>query len=527
MKTHAPTSNERIGRFIDFRDVLSVILAGPIAFVLRDQNLIVNDHAQQTFIYCAMASVAGLLMLVVFHLGKNLSDYVSTQEVQSVVKAALATTTLTSFALFSVTRLDFVPRSIPVIHFLVLTSLMFFFRAVAAKRREYREKKNVRVVTNPEYVLLIGANRLAWFYLRLVDNFDLGRTTIVAILDDDARLFGRSMIGYPVLAPPSELHRVISEYRVHGVRVNKVLIAANRQADAGHCWRGVEDYCRNSDISLDFLGDMLGIELDAPAPSDQVIEASAFSVRPYFKFKRVFDFSISSVVICALSPVFVLVGLGVLIDVGWPVVFWQKRDGRAGAPFLVYKFRTLRAPFDRRGRFVEDGQRTSRFGRLLRRTRLDELPQMWNVMAGDMSFVGPRPLLLVDQPRTSALRLRVLPGLTGWAQIHGGKLVAVDEKGVLDDWYVEHASLWLDIRIILRTAAIVILGDRRAERKPPSKVVEEGRRDAGQPTFTGQVQLMAESNLLTIDAFRKEMLVGKPKTFSQRGSRPPAKGSHP
>jgi lipopolysaccharide/colanic/teichoic acid biosynthesis glycosyltransferase len=166
----------------------------------------------------------------------------------------------------------------------------------------------------------------------------------------------------------------------------------------------------------------------------------------------------------------VLVAVGLLIDVGWPVTFWQKRDGRDGRPFFLYKFRTLHAPFDRRGRFVEEDRRMSRFGLLLRRTRLDELPQLWNVLIGDMSLVGPRPLLPVDQPPTSRLRLRVLPGLTGWAQIHGGKLVSADEKGVLDDWYVEHASLWLDLQIILRTVSTVFLGDKRVDAKPPSSV---------------------------------------------------------
>jgi hypothetical protein len=92
------------------------------------------------------------------------------------------------------------------------------------------------------------------------------------------------------------------------------------------------------------------------------------------------------------------------------------------------------------------------------------------VLIGDMSLVGPRPLLPIDQPATSRLRLQVLPGVTGWAQVHGGKLVSADEKGVLDDWYVEHASFWLDIEIILRTMAIVFFGDKRIEAKSPSSV---------------------------------------------------------
>jgi lipopolysaccharide/colanic/teichoic acid biosynthesis glycosyltransferase len=464
----------RIRRFVNVHDVLSVALAGPIAFVLRDQNVFADDRLGPTLTYCSTGFAVGFLMLIALHLGRNLSDYTSMREVQFVVVAALATAAATPFVLFSLTRLDFVPRSVPFIHFLVLTSLMFFNRVVAMKRREHRERQNTRRVDRPQHVLLVGANRLAWFYLQMINSFDLGRTKIVAILDDDPNLFGRSLIGHQVLAPPSQLHRVVSEYKVHGVHINRVLIAANRPADASHCWNGVEDYCRSSGIEVRFLGDMLGVEFDAPSLSGPPNETAAPFARDYLTFKRVFDFAISLVILSAFLPIFAIVAVVLLIDIGWPVTFWQERDGRGGRTFLLYKFRTLHAPFDRRGRFVEEDQRMSRFGLLLRRARVDELPQLWNVLIGDMSLVGPRPLLPVDQPTTSRLRLQVLPGLTGWAQIHGGKLVSADEKGVLDDWYVEHASLWLDIQIILRTVSIVFLGDKRIDAEPPFRVSPAG-----------------------------------------------------
>jgi lipopolysaccharide/colanic/teichoic acid biosynthesis glycosyltransferase len=304
----------------------------------------------------------------------------------------------------------------------------------------------------------------------MVKSLDLGQTKIVGILDDDPKLLGRSLIGHSVLAPPSQLDRVVSEYKVHGVHIDHVLIAAKRPEAKSHQWNGVEDYCRSSRIDVRFLGEVLSLEFEAPLPSDAHIETAAPAGRANFALKRVFDFVVSLGVLSAFSPIFLIVAVGVLIDVGAPVTFWQRRDGRGGRPFFLYKFRTLHTPYDRRGRFVEEDQRTSRFGRFLQRMRLDELPQLWNVLIGDMSLVGPRPLLPIDQPTTSRLRLQVLPGITGWAQVHGGKLVSADEKGVLDDWYVEHASFWLDIEIILRTAAIVFFGDKRIEAKSPSSV---------------------------------------------------------
>jgi lipopolysaccharide/colanic/teichoic acid biosynthesis glycosyltransferase len=143
---------------------------------------------------------------------------------------------------------------------------------------------------------------------------------------------------------------------------------------------------------------------------------------------------------------------------------WQKRMGRNGRSFLLYKFRTLHAPFDRAGQPTDRGDYNSWIGKLLRALRLDELPQLFNVLVGEMSLVGPRPLLPRDQPSNCNLRLMVRPGITGWALVNGGNLVTTDEKGALDDWYVQNASLWLDLRITFYTLMFLFTGERRGER---------------------------------------------------------------
>ena len=211
------------------------------------------------------------------------------------------------------------------------------------------------------------------------------------------------------------------------------------------------------ELSRSYLSDVVGFELGEPLQQD---EESAGERNNYQFLKRIFDLSVSATIAIAISPVAILIALGILIDLGWPIIFWQKRLGYRGRPFLIYKFRTLHAPYDRLGNFVEESQRTSRFGSFLRRLRLDELPQLWNVFTGDMSFVGPRPLLPIDQPEGSQLRLQMRPGVTGWAQINGGRQNTAEKKGVLDEWYVSNASVWLDIRIILRTVGTVLFGDR-------------------------------------------------------------------
>jgi lipopolysaccharide/colanic/teichoic acid biosynthesis glycosyltransferase len=188
-------------------------------------------------------------------------------------------------------------------------------------------------------------------------------------------------------------------------------------------------------------------------------------IRPssYIRLKRGIDFIAALVLIIAVLPLLLITIVVVLLDVGWPVMFWQQRIGRGGRTLQVYKFRTLKPPFDRKGQKIAEEQRISVVGRLLRRTRFDELPQLLNVLIGDMSLIGPRPLLPRDQPPDSTSRLSVRPGITGWAQVNGGTSLSSTEKDALDVWYIRNASLLLDLRIIAMTALRITRGDRRSE----------------------------------------------------------------
>jgi lipopolysaccharide/colanic/teichoic acid biosynthesis glycosyltransferase len=154
------------------------------------------------------------------------------------------------------------------------------------------------------------------------------------------------------------------------------------------------------------------------------------------------------------------VAILVAIDVGLPVVFWQQRPGFNGRPFKLYKFRTMAAAHKANGERMPDDQRTSDIGRFLRRTRLDELPQLFSILTGEMSFIGPRPLLPVDQSAAYAARLLVRPGLTGWAQVKGGREISAADKAALDVWYVLNASLALDLEIVAHTIKMVLFGDK-------------------------------------------------------------------
>jgi lipopolysaccharide/colanic/teichoic acid biosynthesis glycosyltransferase len=160
------------------------------------------------------------------------------------------------------------------------------------------------------------------------------------------------------------------------------------------------------------------------------------------------------------------VALVVLLDVGSPVLFWQRRIGMNGRPFQMQKFRTLKSAFDWRGMPIAATERASWVGQLLRQSHLDELPQLLNVLVGDMSLVGPRPLLPHDQPANPDMRLTVRPGMTGLAQVCGGTLLSAAEKNAFDETYVRRAGLLLDLIIIGKTLKVMLFGHRRAPHSP-------------------------------------------------------------
>ncbi|MEW6258733.1 MAG: sugar transferase [Thermodesulfobacteriota bacterium] len=170
--------------------------------------------------------------------------------------------------------------------------------------------------------------------------------------------------------------------------------------------------------------------------------------------KRLFDLMISVPAAIIAAPVLGLVALGVRLNLGSPVLFRQQRPGLHGRPFILYKFRTMTDARDTVGNLLPDAERLTPFGRFLRATSLDELPELWNVLRGDMSLVGPRPLLMQYLDRYTpeqARRHEVRPGITGWAQVNGRNSISWDEKFQLDVWYVDHQSLALDLRILLMT----------------------------------------------------------------------------
>lgn len=178
--------------------------------------------------------------------------------------------------------------------------------------------------------------------------------------------------------------------------------------------------------------------------------------------KRLFYFLLVSVVLLIAFIPIIIISILVFIFIGRPIFFKQVRPGKNGVPFLMVKFRTMVDEQSIDGRPLPDDLRLTVFGRFLRSTSLDELPELWNVLKGDMSLVGPRPLLMEYLPLYTpqqARRQEIRPGITGWAQVNGRNAISWEDKFQLDVWYVDHRSPWLDIKILLLTVKKVLMRD--------------------------------------------------------------------
>jgi sugar transferase EpsL len=193
--------------------------------------------------------------------------------------------------------------------------------------------------------------------------------------------------------------------------------------------------------------------------------------------KRIFDLTVSVVGLVLLSPFLLVIAVAIRCSMGAPVFFRQKRPGLKGKPFVIYKFRTMNDARDGAGKLLPDEKRLNRLGVLLRKTSLDELPELFNVLWGEMSLVGPRPLkmeYLELYSNEQSRRHDVKPGITGWAQINGRNAISWESKFELDVWYVDHRTFLLDLRILFNTAWIVL---KREGISSPSH--------ATMPSFTG------------------------------------------
>ncbi len=488
LRPRPPTSRTRLFSRVALFDIAWAGISPLLAFLVRDGTI---NRLDLVTIYCAIALVVSLVAFQWFKISAPIAGFFSVHDASKIAQACLVSVALTTVVLFTFTRLEDAPRSIPIIHLLVLAGGLFFQRAlyrIAAIPYAARRARSVH--GRAENILIVEASRLAWFFSKMVEEFSAGDVRIVAILDERSELHHRSLNGYSIIGAPAQLAKIIDEYATHGVEIHKVVMATHPDSLRPFLWEDIQRTCAARHVGIEWLYDRFLILPQGPTQVGDLAPAYEqtrwIGSGPYWAIKRLLDVAIAAFAMIIAAPLALAVALLVFIDVGHPIVFWQQRIGHRGRSLHVYKFRTMRANFDRHGRRIAESGRTSPLGRLLRRNRLDEIPQLFNILTGGMSLVGPRPLLPVDQPKNVSVRLQVRPGLTGLAQINGGKLLSPEEKDALDEWYVQHASLWLDAKIIVRTFIVIMRGDRRNEPEISAALAERSLR--AEPTTRPAVQ---------------------------------------
>jgi lipopolysaccharide/colanic/teichoic acid biosynthesis glycosyltransferase len=452
------------------------------------QVLSMTDWPAAAF-YCGISFIAALIAFLVFRIRDGMTHLFSVHDTIDVAKAVLLAEFVTCLVLFSVTRLDGVPRSTPLIHALILSVGLVLARAFIRMIHAEPTGSETGGEAPTEHVIVIGSNRLSSLYIEFLHAHAPGQHQVIAVLDDHADMIGRAVAGVRVLGPTQHLLPMIEEFKEHGIRTDRVIVGGDIDFLGPMSKTEIQRTCDEYKIQLDFVPQLIGLDnLRAPAPAPRSQTRGAipnlhWAKRPaqvasgYFRAKRYIDLCLVSVLIVLLLPLFIAVAVVVLLDVGSPVFFWQRRIGLNGQSFQMHKFRTLKPSFDWRGHPVPATERISVVGRLLRKFRLDELPQLLNVLVGDMSLIGPRPLLPQDQPPNPTLRLTVRPGMTGWAQVGGGRLLTPEEKNTLDEWYIRHASWAVDLLIVGRTIPVLFNGEHRAA-EPASSYPTETYGDA-------------------------------------------------
>ncbi len=473
---------------------VDLVLVGATTFgagILRDNLEVIPGHMTALVPYCliALAVAAPLLALVGLNRSvwrySGLSDYVRIVIVSGLIVAGAL------FGSFLINRQEGVARATPLIHLIIMIASMVGVRVAIrvwhGRRRPAAPIESVLSGERREVVLIVGLNAMTELYIRAVSELGERAPRIAGLLGRAGHHTGRLLQRYRVLGTPEEIRAVLGRLEVHGVHVSRIVITSRLEQISEEARDALLMVGEESSIALDFLPERIFAE---PAPSpppggaprdfrssgpDVPLAASRpgemkaridtetvnkFARRFYWRVKRVFDALLSLVLIVVFAPLFVLATLLVIADTGFPIMFWQQRPGLGGRPFRLYKFRTMAARYDSRGRSVPDEKRTSKIGLFLRRSRLDELPQLFNILFGDMSFVGPRPLLPIDQSSDFAARLLVRPGLTGWAQVMGGRVIGADDKAALDVWYICKASFLLDLIIMAGTVPMLLKGER-------------------------------------------------------------------
>ena len=460
-------------------DLVFVASATLTAVMLRGYFDTVSESLVALMPYSFVSLGCAFFVFLVGGLDRTPWRYSSVADHLQVIVLTMLAILLALVLTFALNRLQPIARSLPVLQGGLIVSILIAARSIARfwYTRQLHINGNGRADEQPhETVLVMGVNTVTELFLLAVKEFASQRLQVAGVIAEESSMRGRTIQQKPVLGTVEELQDILQSLELHGVAVDRMVVTTAADRLQPGSLDKLLEVEKSSNIAVQFLSEQLGFdgvsrrasvlsgqndnsvpEQRAAARVGGVVNSTGKSFR---LGKRIVDVLGAALLVVTLAPIAALVAFIVALDVGFPLIFWQQRPGLYGRPFKLYKFRTMRPAHDKRQGRIPDGERSSVIGQILRRIRLDELPQLYNVLIGDMSLIGPRPLLPCDQSPDYAGRLSVRPGITGWAQVNGGRIISTSDKLILDIWYVQNASLVLDLTIALRTVKMVLFGDR-------------------------------------------------------------------
>jgi hypothetical protein len=279
-------------------------------------------------IYCGVAFVAAILTFQLFKISKPMSRYFSAHDAVEVAKACAISVAIAGALLFTFTRMEETPRSIPLIHFFVLAAGLIGGRSIARIRRGHRDKRKPDILAEPiKNIVVVGTSRLAWFYTKLVEEFAADESQVVALLDERPKFQFRSLNGHPIAGSPLHVAKIFDEYATHGVEIHEIVVACPPEHLSSAAWTELNRISRERSVTLEILPERLFLshpskpDLEAQPNDSRDVPAQSIN-HPVRTSKRLLDLLFVIVVMVAIAPIAVIVALLVLIDVGYPAVFW-------------------------------------------------------------------------------------------------------------------------------------------------------------------------------------------------------------
>lgn len=345
MRNRAPASRAKVQVKLSVFDIILAIITPPVALYLRDAYILAANDIALICIYWAVSVICSLIAFIMYRIDSGIPRYWSVYDLIDVAKAVLTGEFMTCAFLFTITRLEGIPRSAPVVHALLLGAGLTIIRCLSHMGDKKRAFAGRPPSAAREHVILIGLNDLSVLYLKFLDVVAGGSQQVIALLDAEARWIGRSVNGIRVFGPPEDLESLVEEFAQHGVYIDRVVTGYGSETLSGDVLEQIQSVCTKRNLAFASLPSLFDHGYrerarDGAASERQRVPTwhpPAGLVLPrYFRFKRMFDVFAAIILVIAFAALWMVVALLALVDVGFPILFWQRRVGMCGRSFALY-----------------------------------------------------------------------------------------------------------------------------------------------------------------------------------------------